>query len=219
MPFIKSDNCLAKPSSSPGNSQTPFRLFKPLKCRDKCRKTPTWANLVFKMNRNEIPGRIHLFVKSSNAKITYFLTGFYFCCIRKNLNFYSRVTQHPVISPCFHKDWKQEEINKIQYHLIVSSFLKNHMDKSHGHWCHEPLREISFVCVCASSKYSRALHCDPEMGNSTSYLKTNCRTVESSVFSHWFFVPDESFLSGRFHKPLILIHQRANRMKTTITEN
>ena len=100
------------------------------------------------MNRDEIPGRIHLFVKSSNAKITYFLTGFYFCCIRKNLNFYSRVTQHPVISPCFHKDWKQEEINKIQYHLIVSSFLKNHMDKSHGHWCHEPLREISFVCVC-----------------------------------------------------------------------
>ena len=25
--------------------------------------------------------------------------------------------------------------------------------------------------------------------------------------------------SGRFHKPLILLHQRADRLKTTITEN
>ena len=29
----------------------------------------------------------------------------------------------------------------------------------------------------------------------------------------------QSLPSGSFHKPLILIHQRADRMKTTITEN
>ena len=33
-------------------------------------------------------------------------------------------------------------------------------------------------------------------------------------FSH-----SQSLPSGSFHKPLILIHQRADRMKTTITEN
>ena len=33
------------------------------------------------------------------------------------------------------------------------------------------------------------------------------------------FLLSQSLPSGRFHKPLILIHQRADRMKTTITEN
>ena len=79
------------------------------------------------------------------------------------------------------------------------------------------------VCVCVhartTSKYIRALHSNPEKGKNTSYLKTNYRTVESSAFSHCFFGPDESFPSGSFHKSLILIHQRTDRMKTTVTEN
>ena len=29
----------------------------------------------------------------------------------------------------------------------------------------------------------------------------------------------QSLPTGSFHKPLILLHQRADRMKTTITEN
>ena len=29
----------------------------------------------------------------------------------------------------------------------------------------------------------------------------------------------QSLLSGSFYKPLILLHQRADRLKTTITEN
>ena len=33
------------------------------------------------------------------------------------------------------------------------------------------------------------------------------------------FLPESVFPSGSFHKPLILIHQRVCRMKTTITEN
>ena len=33
------------------------------------------------------------------------------------------------------------------------------------------------------------------------------------------FPPSQSLPSGSFHKPLILIHQRADRMKTTVTEN
>ena len=33
------------------------------------------------------------------------------------------------------------------------------------------------------------------------------------------FPLSQSLPSGSFHKPLILIHQRADRMKTTITEN
>ena len=33
------------------------------------------------------------------------------------------------------------------------------------------------------------------------------------------FPHSQSLTSGSFHKPLILIHQRADRMKTTITEN
>ena len=31
--------------------------------------------------------------------------------------------------------------------------------------------------------------------------------------------PPQSLTSGSFHKPLILLHQRADRLKTTITEN
>ena len=31
--------------------------------------------------------------------------------------------------------------------------------------------------------------------------------------------PSQSIPSGSFHKPLILLHQRAERLKTTITEN
>ena len=33
------------------------------------------------------------------------------------------------------------------------------------------------------------------------------------------FHHNQSLTSGSFHKPLIFIHQRINRMKTTITEN
>ena len=33
------------------------------------------------------------------------------------------------------------------------------------------------------------------------------------------FPPSQSLLSGSFHKPHILLHQRAERLKTTITEN
>ena len=33
------------------------------------------------------------------------------------------------------------------------------------------------------------------------------------------FPHSQSIPSGSFHKPLILIHQRADRMKTTVTEN
>ena len=33
------------------------------------------------------------------------------------------------------------------------------------------------------------------------------------------FPHSQSFPSGSFHKPLILIHQRADRMETKITEN
>ena len=33
------------------------------------------------------------------------------------------------------------------------------------------------------------------------------------------FPLSQSLPSGSFHKPLILLHQRADRMKTTITEN
>ena len=31
--------------------------------------------------------------------------------------------------------------------------------------------------------------------------------------------PPQSLPSGRFHKPLILLHQRADTMKSTVTEN
>ena len=31
--------------------------------------------------------------------------------------------------------------------------------------------------------------------------------------------PPQSLPSGSFHKPLILLHQRADRMKTTVTKN
>ena len=37
--------------------------------------------------------------------------------------------------------------------------------------------------------------------------------------SNTWFPPIQSLLWGSFHKLLILIHQRADRMKTTITEN
>ena len=33
------------------------------------------------------------------------------------------------------------------------------------------------------------------------------------------FPYSQSLSLGNFHKPLILIHQRADKMKTTITEN
>ena len=33
------------------------------------------------------------------------------------------------------------------------------------------------------------------------------------------FPLSQSLLSGSFHKPLILLHQRADRLKTTVTEN
>jgi len=33
------------------------------------------------------------------------------------------------------------------------------------------------------------------------------------------FLHRQSFPSGSFHKPLILIHPKADRLKTTITEN
>ena len=40
-----------------------------------------------------------------------------------------------------------------------------------------------------------------------------------TVQKHQFFCEGQSLPSGSFHKPLILIHQRADRMKTTIMEN
>ena len=45
------------------------------------------------------------------------------------------------------------------------------------------------------------------------YWAWPCPSEQDPIF------PTVSLPSGSFHKPLILIHQRADRMKTTITEN
>lgn len=49
--------------------------------------------------------------------------------------------------------------------------------------------------------------------------KEEKRTNVCCFSSLHYFVLEKSLPSASFHKPLILIHERAERKKTTITEN
>ena len=40
-----------------------------------------------------------------------------------------------------------------------------------------------------------------------------------TIYARPKFLHSQSLPSGSFHKPLMLMHQRADRMETTITEN
>ena len=44
-------------------------------------------------------------------------------------------------------------------------------------------------------------------------------TMDPLIRTRPSFLLSQSLPSGSFHKPLILLHQRADRLKTTITEN
>ena len=62
----------------------------------------------------------------------------------------------------------------------------------------------------------------PSVVNGSSALSCNfgVLTGEDECTSFYSSFPHgQSLPSGSFHKPLILLHQRADRMKTTITEN
>ena len=51
------------------------------------------------------------------------------------------------------------------------------------------------------------------------YLHTVCVVMTPPIRTRPSFPLSQSLLSGSFHKPLILLHHRAERLKTTITEN
>ena len=63
-----------------------------------------------------------------------------------------------------------------------------------------------------------------QQGGNTVHLSTeNCikdlQSMALSIRTRPSFPHNQSLPSQSFHKPLILVHQRAGRMKTTITEN
>ena len=54
---------------------------------------------------------------------------------------------------------------------------------------------------------------------STENWNKDLMSMASPIRTRPSFPLSQSLLSGSFHKPLMLLHQRADRMKTTITEN
>ena len=56
-------------------------------------------------------------------------------------------------------------------------------------------------------------------GSLLQHHSSKASILQHSAFFQDCFPLSQSLPSGSFHKPLILLHQRANRLKTTITEN
>ena len=75
--------------------------------------------------------------------------------------------------------------------------------------------------------YLHYLHQSLASGQTTGREQRPCPSTEKWIKDLLSMVPPSEqdlvspsvSLSGRFHKPLILFHQRADRMKTKITEN
>ena len=78
-------------------------------------------------------------------------------------------------------------------------------------------RSVSQLCLTLCNPMNWALQASLSITNSLSPPKP--MSIELVMpYSH--LVPlNQSLPSGSFHKPLILLHQRADRLKTTITEN
>ena len=82
------------------------------------------------------------------------------------------------------------------------------------------LKEITIIFITSTIVWSQV----KQQGGNTALpinRKLDLRFIEHGlpIKPRPSFPLSQSLPSGRFHKPLILLHQRADRMKTTITEN
>lgn len=146
------------------------------------------------MNREEIPG-LGFCNNSNTPKLLFFL-----CCIRKNFNFGSKNYPIPPSVCTKIKKKKKKKGNKQankrtpeidcflpSWSTSVLKVLEVHIHETLN--SNSPSQSIWFnLFFCESAKCIRVFHCNPQKGKSTSYLKTNNRTVGSSVFSHSSFV-------------------------------
>ena len=82
-------------------------------------------------------------------------------------------------------------------------------------WIRSPISSLSPPLFGHRSKTRERIWPYPSTENWTKDLLS----MAPSIRPRPSFTLSQSLSSGSFHKPLILIHQRADRMKTTITEN
>ena len=83
-----------------------------------------------------------------------------------------------------------------------------------------PLKEVTFIFITSTVVWSQVKQ---QGGNrlhpSTETWTKDLPSITLPIKTRPGFPHSQSLPSGSFHKPLILLHQRADRLKTTITEN
>ena len=104
-------------------------------------------------------------------------------------------------SACCGYNREMVALEKIKYH-VVSGGIKS-------------VQSLSRVRLFATP-WTAAHQASLTINNSRSLLKL---TSIKSVMPRLSFPHSQSLPSGSFHKPLILLHQRADRIKTPVTKN
>ena len=78
---------------------------------------------------------------------------------------------------------------------------------------------ITSTIVCPQVNNREGTQPHPSTENSTENWIKDLLSMGLPIWIRPSFPTSQSLPSGSFHKPLILLHQRADRLKTTITEN
>ena len=81
------------------------------------------------------------------------------------------------------------------------------------------LKDVTIICITSTIVYPRSNNREETQPPSTENCIKDLLSMTLPIRTRPSFPLSQSLPSGSFHNPLILLHQRADRMKTIITEN
>ena len=82
------------------------------------------------------------------------------------------------------------------------------------------LREVTIIFITSTTVWPQVNSREgTQLHQSTENWIKDLLSTAQPIRTRLSFPLSQSIPSGSFHKPLILLHQRTDRMKTTITEN
>ena len=86
--------------------------------------------------------------------------------------------------------------------------------------CMGPLNEVYIIFITSTTVWPQVNNMEgTQLHPSTENCINDLLSMALPIRTRPIFPLSQSLPSGGFHKPLIFIHQRADRLKTTITEN
>ena len=116
--------------------------------------------------------------------------------------------------------WKKILTHRIQQRYGLAVVCSRVRGTDFGSACKELLKEVAIIFIASTIVWSQVnnwegIHLQPSTEN---WIK-DLLSMTPPIRTRFSFPLSQSHPSGSFHKPLTLIHQRADRMKTTLTES